>query len=113
VNAGAAQEARLAVGMTAAHRRQVRVGHATASPHDLVDAGQLDLELDGTNCRSRVEWQLDAQADRRQLDHRRVPEIVMRGDPAQTIDRNARREPAWITESHAEIVRSGAGVGKI
>ena len=50
--------------------------HVAPSPHDLVDARQLDLELDRATRRVAIERELDPQAERRQLAHRRVAELA-------------------------------------
>ena len=58
---GAAPEPGLAGGGAAGERGQERKGHDPARPHDLVEAGQIELELDHRAGVRRVELALDPE----------------------------------------------------
>src|SRR6185503_3727331 len=60
----AAQEARLAVRVAAAHGGQMCERHLATHPDDLVRLRQLDLELHQPRGVRRVEGPLDPQAER-------------------------------------------------
>lgn len=84
----------------------MRERYLAAHAHDLVDVGQLDLEVDRAARRVVVEWQLESKTERGQVDHGGVAEVLASHDATQPVDRDPRRESAGIEEAHSEIVES-------
>ena len=101
----AAPEARLAIGVAARHGREVRAGHDRARPHDFVEAGKLDLELDDRARGRCIVWAFEAEAERREVAHRGVVEIVViGGDGAEPVDGDPRRAATYVEKIHRKIV---------